>query len=90
MATQIIKVIICMNLCWHVCVRARVHAYEYVHRSKTWNHIENVYLLPFQAKDSVISLPEKCLLTTETVLKSYMGDYMKRYLDWLLHYYIIF
>ncbi|KAF4118429.1 SET domain-containing protein 4 [Onychostoma macrolepis] len=32
-----------------------------------------------KAKDSVISLPEKCLLTTETVLKSYMGDYIKRW-----------
>ncbi|ROL46482.1 SET domain-containing protein 4 [Anabarilius grahami] len=25
----------------------------------------------------VISLPEKCLLTSSTVLKSYMGDYIK-------------
>ncbi|XP_067258980.1 SET domain-containing protein 4 [Chanodichthys erythropterus] len=32
-----------------------------------------------KAKDMVISLPEKCLLTTSTVLKSYMGDHIKRW-----------
>lgn len=32
-----------------------------------------------KAKDMVISLPEKCLLTSSTVLKSYMGDYIKRW-----------
>ncbi|XP_051782244.1 SET domain-containing protein 4 isoform X1 [Erpetoichthys calabaricus] len=32
-----------------------------------------------QAGDLIISLPESCLLTTSTVLKSYMGDYIKRW-----------
>ncbi|KAK7161362.1 hypothetical protein R3I94_004139 [Phoxinus phoxinus] len=32
-----------------------------------------------KAKDMVISLPEKCLLTSSAVLKSYMGDYIKRW-----------
>lgn len=32
-----------------------------------------------KAKNSLISLPEECLLTTSTVLKSYMADYIKRW-----------
>ncbi|XP_056312601.1 SET domain-containing protein 4 [Danio aesculapii] len=32
-----------------------------------------------KSKNSVISLPEECLLTTSTVLKSYMADYIKRW-----------
>ncbi|XP_056107286.1 SET domain-containing protein 4 isoform X2 [Rhinichthys klamathensis goyatoka] len=32
-----------------------------------------------KAKDMVISLPEKYLLTSSTVMKSYMGDYIKRW-----------
>ncbi|XP_047659298.1 SET domain-containing protein 4 isoform X1 [Tachysurus fulvidraco] len=32
-----------------------------------------------KASELVISLPERCLLTTSSVLKSYMGDYIKRW-----------
>ncbi|XP_030636620.1 SET domain-containing protein 4 [Chanos chanos] len=32
-----------------------------------------------KANDLIISLPEKCLLTTNTVLGSYMGEYIKRW-----------
>ncbi|XP_066517200.1 SET domain-containing protein 4 [Hoplias malabaricus] len=32
-----------------------------------------------QANGVVISLPKSCLLTTDTVLKSYMGEYVKRW-----------
>ncbi|XP_051992877.1 SET domain-containing protein 4 isoform X1 [Xyrauchen texanus] len=32
-----------------------------------------------KANGKVISLPENCLLTTSTVLRSYMGDYIKRW-----------
>ncbi|XP_076838575.1 SET domain-containing protein 4 isoform X2 [Brachyhypopomus gauderio] len=32
-----------------------------------------------KADDILISLPEKCLLTTSTVLKSYMGEYIRRW-----------
>lgn len=31
-----------------------------------------------QASEIVISLPEQCLLTTSTVLRSYMQEYLKR------------
>ncbi|XP_062866554.1 SET domain-containing protein 4 isoform X2 [Trichomycterus rosablanca] len=34
---------------------------------------------PVKANELVISLPERCLLTTTTVLKSYIGDYIKRW-----------
>ncbi|XP_072513907.1 SET domain-containing protein 4 [Salminus brasiliensis] len=34
---------------------------------------------PIKAEGLVISLPERCLLTTSTVLKSYMGEYIKRW-----------
>uniref|UniRef100_A0A3B1IH22 SET domain containing 4 n=1 Tax=Astyanax mexicanus TaxID=7994 RepID=A0A3B1IH22_ASTMX len=34
---------------------------------------------PIKANDVVISLPERCLLTTSTVLKSYLGEYIKRW-----------
>ncbi|KAL7852571.1 hypothetical protein SRHO_G00183560 [Serrasalmus rhombeus] len=34
---------------------------------------------PIKANDLLISLPERCLLTTGTVLKSYMGEYIKRW-----------
>ncbi|TRY68090.1 hypothetical protein DNTS_034806 [Danionella cerebrum] len=33
----------------------------------------------FMAKSSLISLPEKCLLTSSTVLKSYLGHFIKRW-----------
>lgn len=32
-----------------------------------------------QPGDLIISLPESCLLTTDTVLKSYLGDYIRRW-----------
>ncbi|NWR38798.1 SETD4 protein, partial [Tachuris rubrigastra] len=32
-----------------------------------------------QAGDLIISLPEKCLLTTSTVLRSYLGGYIKKW-----------
>ncbi|KAM9455007.1 SET domain-containing protein 4 isoform 2-T2 [Clarias gariepinus] len=32
-----------------------------------------------KANDLMISLPERCLLTTSSVLKSYMGEYIKRW-----------
>ncbi|KAA0721945.1 SET domain-containing protein 4 [Triplophysa tibetana] len=34
---------------------------------------------PIKANGTVISLPENCLLTTVTVLSSYMGEFIKRY-----------
>ncbi|XP_057188314.1 SET domain-containing protein 4 isoform X2 [Triplophysa rosa] len=34
---------------------------------------------PVKANGMVISLPENCLLTTVTVLRSYMGEFVKRY-----------
>ncbi|XP_046693268.1 SET domain-containing protein 4 isoform X2 [Silurus meridionalis] len=34
---------------------------------------------PIEANDLVISLPEKCLLTTSKVLESYLGEYIKRW-----------
>ncbi|XP_026865949.2 SET domain-containing protein 4 isoform X1 [Electrophorus electricus] len=34
---------------------------------------------PIKAGNILISLPETCLLTTSTVLKSYMGEYIKRW-----------
>eukprot|EP00063_Salmo_salar_P031889 XP_014006724.1 PREDICTED: SET domain-containing protein 4 isoform X4 [Salmo salar] len=36
-------------------------------------------LQPTKADDLVISLPEKCLLTTSTVLRSYIGEYIERW-----------
>ncbi|KAI1885220.1 hypothetical protein AGOR_G00217930 [Albula goreensis] len=30
-------------------------------------------------RDLIVSLPERCLLTTQTVLSSYMGEYIKRW-----------
>ncbi|XP_023991516.1 SET domain-containing protein 4 isoform X1 [Salvelinus sp. IW2-2015] len=36
-------------------------------------------LQPIKADDLVISLPEKCLLTTSTVLRSYIGEYIERW-----------
>ncbi|XP_019898059.2 SET domain-containing protein 4 isoform X2 [Esox lucius] len=36
-------------------------------------------LEPIKAGALLISLPEKCLLTTSTVLRSYIGEYMKRW-----------
>nr|DBA34504.1 TPA: hypothetical protein GDO54_002055 [Pyxicephalus adspersus] len=32
-----------------------------------------------QPEDLIISLPESCLLTTETVLKSYLGDFIRKW-----------
>ncbi|TSK17902.1 SET domain-containing protein 4 [Bagarius yarrelli] len=34
---------------------------------------------PIKANELVISLPERCLLTTSSVLKSYIGEYIKRW-----------
>ncbi|KAL1022326.1 hypothetical protein UPYG_G00025180 [Umbra pygmaea] len=36
-------------------------------------------LQPINAGDLVISLPETCLLTTSTVLRSYIGEYIQRW-----------
>uniref|UniRef100_A0A8D0ECU9 SET domain-containing protein 4 n=1 Tax=Salvator merianae TaxID=96440 RepID=A0A8D0ECU9_SALMN len=33
-----------------------------------------------QADDLIISLPEKCLLTTDTVLNSYLGEYIEKWI----------
>ncbi|KAL2087407.1 hypothetical protein ACEWY4_016235 [Coilia grayii] len=34
---------------------------------------------PIAANEMLISLPEQCLLTTSTVLRSYLGEYIKRW-----------
>ncbi|XP_012696234.2 SET domain-containing protein 4 [Clupea harengus] len=34
---------------------------------------------PIKVNDMLISLPERCLLTTSTVLRSYLGEYIKRW-----------
>ncbi|XP_063067853.1 SET domain-containing protein 4 [Engraulis encrasicolus] len=34
---------------------------------------------PIKANDMLISLPEQCLLTTSTVLRSYLGEHIKRW-----------
>lgn len=38
-----------------------------------------MYTHPIKANGTVISLPENCLLTTSTVLRSYMRDFIKKY-----------
>ncbi|XP_043927969.1 SET domain-containing protein 4-like [Protopterus annectens] len=40
---------------------------------------------PIKAGELIISLPENCLLTTVKVLESYLGDYIKRFVNCIMH-----